>query len=164
MELDDPPDFDIWCALNGTPMAAAAWIAAAQSIAVLDVYKAIRNWLEDGDHIPVFTSRGWSDLPHLKRELPAFVDKASAMISESSFHPLRCRSHCEQHALWYVSENCPICKGFYIDKVVYSETGRTAYLNSSPAAAPAGESWLKPEVWLSEGKTAGDSPSFLVKQ
>lgn len=146
MQLDDPPDFDLWCALDGTPMAAAKWIAADRSIAVLDAYHAIRYALEVSGHIQIFTGRGWSDLPRLKRELPPFVDQASAMVSESSFHPLRCRSHCEQHALWYVSEHCPICEGLYIDKVVYSGTARTAYLNIGSAVAPGCESWRKPEI------------------
>lgn len=117
--MEDPIDFDVWCRLQpGHMKEAAAWTAKMHGIALVDAYKSVQESSLGDGYVQIYVRCGWSDIPKLRGNLPDFAQKDTCAITESSYRPAECPRHCLHHSLRYAIESCPICSGFYIDRVV----------------------------------------------
>lgn len=117
--MENPADFDVWCKVKeGTAKSVAEWTAKIHSISVIDALGAVRESLGKDGYIQVYVGCGWDDFPELCKELPYFVQQDSCVTTESTYRPSVCSGFCEKHSLRYVVQECPVCAGFYINRVI----------------------------------------------
>lgn len=117
--MDSPVDFDVWCSIEGgSKKLAATWTANLNSLNIIESFKIVRDSMKIDGCIQIFARCGLDDIPGLLLKLPAFVQKHTFIITQSSFRPSDCPRYCEIHSLRYVAQLCPVCNGFYISKVI----------------------------------------------
>ncbi len=117
--MENPINFDICCKpIENCTKAVAEWTAKIHDISIHDAIKSVRFAIKRDGYIQVFIGCGWDDLSELREQLPNFVDVESCVVTQASYSPATCNSYCDKHKLLYVTQECPVCSGFYISRVV----------------------------------------------